>query len=383
MATIKSLLDSDLYKFTMSQAMFHRFPWARAKYKFKNRSAGVDLRPYRSEIIAELGAYSKLRMEMSEIAYLQSLGLFEQDYLDFLFRFRPDFSQLTITEDMDIYAEGPAHEATFWELAVLPIVSEVYFRKTTNEEERWAEATKRLAKKIDDLSWCPSIPQITEFGTRRRFSAEMQEHVLVALSTKRSKNYLGTSNVYLAQKHGHKCFGTMAHEWLQLMQAFYPLHEFQKAAFENWMQEYRGKLGIALTDIVGMDAFLRDFDLLFAKAYDGVRHDSGCPYEWTDKVLAFYKDKGIDPRTKKAVYSDGLNFDKMIDLSCRYQGEIQQVFGIGTFLTNDTGVDALQLVMKLIEVDGQPVAKVSDTPGKTMCEDEVYLAHLRKTFGLP
>ncbi len=182
---------------------------------------------------------------------------------------------------------------------------------------------------------------------------------------------------------GLRPFGTMAHEFLQACQALVALPDFQKFAFDTWMQEYRGDLGIALSDVVGMEAFLRDFDKLFCKAYDGARHDSGDPVEWGEKLIAHYRKMGIDPAAKAAVFSDSLDIPKAIQLARHFDGRIRTSFGIGTNLTNDLGFEPLSIVIKMTECSGRPVAKLSDSPGKTMCRDDAYLDYLRRVFQTP
>jgi nicotinate phosphoribosyltransferase len=195
--------------------------------------------------------------------------------------------------------------------------------------------------------------------------------------------FKGTSNVYLARQYGLAAIGTMAHEYLQTFQAVgVQLRNFQKAALEAWVQEYRGDLGIALTDVVGMDAFLADFDLYFAKLFDGLRHDSGDPIEWGEKALSHYEKLRIPALSKRLVFSDGLDLPKALEIWRHFADRVQCGFGIGTHLTNDVGLAPLNIVMKLVECNGQPVAKLSDSPGKTMCTDETFLAYLRQVFKL-
>ena len=196
--------------------------------------------------------------------------------------------------------------------------------------------------------------------------------------------FKGTSNVLLARDLGLVPIGTMAHEYLQTFQTLgVRLRDFQSAALEDWVQEYRGDLGIALTDVVGMDAFLADFDLYFAKLFDGLRHDSGDPFVWGEKALAHYAKLRIDAHTKRLVFSDGLDFDKSFALYRHFADRTQLGFGIGTNLTNDMGLKPLHIVMKLTHCNGQPVAKLSDSPGKTLCDDETFLAYLRQVFNVP
>jgi nicotinate phosphoribosyltransferase len=189
--------------------------------------------------------------------------------------------------------------------------------------------------------------------------------------------------VALARALGVPPVGTMGHEYLQAYQALgVRLRDSQTAALEDWVKEYRGDLGIALTDVIGMAAFLADFDLYFAKLFDGLRHDSGDPVAWGEQALAHYARLGVDPHTKRLVFSDGLDITRALGLHRHFADRVPVVFGIGTHLTNDLGPEPLQVVMKLVRVNGQPVAKISDSPGKTQCEDATFLAYLRQVFGV-
>jgi nicotinate phosphoribosyltransferase len=220
-----------------------------------------------------------------------------------------------------------------------------------------------------------------DFGLRRRYSGPWQEEVVAAFGREVPEHFRGTSNVFLARKLGLAPAGTMAHEYLQAYQAFGSrLRDFQKAALEDWVQEYRGDPGIALTDVVGMNAFLADFDLYFAKLFDGLRHDSGAPIPWGEQAIAHYRKLRIDPRTKRLVFSDALDMPRALEIHRQFRDRIPTLFGIGTDLTNDTPHPSLNIVMKMIACGGQPVAKLSDSPGKTMCEDQTYLAYMRKVF---
>ncbi|MDB5932341.1 MAG: pncB, partial [Polaromonas sp.] len=226
--------------------------------------------------------------------------------------------------------------------------------------------------------------EMFDFGVRRRFSREWQHDVLATLKHEVPQYFKGTSNVAMAKSLGLVPIGTMAHEYLQTYQALgVRLRDFQRAALEDWVQEYRGDLGVALTDVVGMDAFLADFDLYFAKLFDGLRHDSGDPFVWGEKALAHYAKLRVDPQNKRLVFSDGLDIDKALALYRAFAGCTQTGFGIGTNLTNDVGLIPLNIVMKLTRCNGRPVAKLADSPGKTLCRDETFLAYLRQVFNFP
>jgi nicotinate phosphoribosyltransferase len=221
-----------------------------------------------------------------------------------------------------------------------------------------------------------------EFGTRRRFSAAWQDEVVGTLAREVPEYFKGTSNVLLAWKYNLTAIGTMAHEYLQTFQGVgVQLREFQKKALEVWVQEYRGDLGIALTDVVGMDAFLADFDLYFAKLFDGMRHDSGDPIVWGEKAIAHYEELKIDPNTKRLVFSDGLTLKFAFEtLYPIFADRTKPGFGIGTQLSNDTGIEPLNVVMKLVSCNTHPVAKLSDSPGKALSTDATFLAYLKQVF---
>ena len=387
---IDSLLDTDLYKFTMQQAVWSRFGQATAEYAFKCRTPNIDLRPFIDEIRAEIDHLCALRLTDDELAYLGGIRFLKPAFVDSLrgFHLDPQAVMLAPTDsgELRLRVSGGWYDTILFEVPLLAIINEVYSRHHfPPTDERLAEGERRLHAKcaaVDAATGDGVILRIIEFGTRRRYSREWQKTVVETLKAQIGSSLIGTSNLHLARTLNLRPYGTMAHEFLQAAQVFAPLPEFQKFALEAWMQEYRGDLGIALSDVVGMDAFLHDFDLLFSKAYDGARHDSGDPFVWGEKLIAHYERLGIDPRTKSAVWSDGLTIDKARALSERFEGRIRTSFGIGTHLTNDLGFPALQIVMKMVRCNGRPVVKVSDSPGKAMSEDTLYLSYLRSIFGL-
>ena len=278
---------------------------------------------------------------------------------------------------------------------MLAIVNEVYFRNTQPQADL-PEGRRRLGDKIAQLrAEGLGDLKIADYGTRRRFSKDWHEEVLRTLSAELGAvmvpprpgvapgQFAGTSNVLFAMKLGLIPLGTMAHEYLQACQALGPrLRDSQVFGFESWAREYRGDLGIALSDVYGMDAFLRDFDMYFCKLFDGARHDSGDPFDWGERMLAHYQAMRVDPRTKTLIFSDSLTVPRTIELYRQFRGRCQLAFGIGTNLTNDLGYEPLQIVIKMVRCNDQPVAKLSDTPSKNMCEDERYLGYLRQVFGI-
>jgi nicotinate phosphoribosyltransferase len=278
-----------------------------------------------------------------------------------------------------------------FEVPVLAIVNEVFFRNTQPAPDL-AEGRRRLAAKIELIRSDPQLSlardgvealKIADYGTRRRFSCQWHDEVVQVLKEHLGDNLAGTSNVMFAMRHGLIPLGTMAHEYLQACQALGPrLRDSQVFGFETWAREYRGDLGIALSDVYGLEAFLRDFDMYFCKLFDGARHDSGDPIEWGERLIAHYEKNRVDPRTKTLVWSDALTFPRVIELYARFRGRARLAFGVGTNLTNDLGYTPLQIVIKMVRCNGQPVAKLSDSPDKNMCDDVAYLAYLRQVFEL-
>jgi nicotinate phosphoribosyltransferase len=408
---IQSLLDTDLYKFTMMQVVLHHFPGARVEYRFKCRNPGVDLARFADEIRAEVRHLCSLQFTDTELAYLSSMRFIKSDFVDFLGLFRLNEKYIRIVPqpsgELEIGIEGPWLHTILFEIPVLAIVNEVYFRNTQPNPD-FAEGRRRLETKIGQLQAAGlSDLKIADYGTRRRFAKGWHEEVLQTLTarlgvvaapappptsvpvqipvptpaTGRAAQLAGTSNVLFAMKLGLIPLGTMAHEYLQACQALGPrLRDSQIFGFESWAREYRGDLGIALSDVYGMTAFLRDFDLYFCKLFDGARHDSGDPFQWGERMLAHYVANRVDPRTKTLIFSDGLTVPRTIELYHQFRGRCQLAFGIGTNLTNDLGCEPLQIVIKMLRCNGQPVAKLSDTPSKNMCDDERYLGYLRQVF---
>jgi len=313
----------------------------------------------------------------------------KSDFVDFLGLFRFNEKYLRAGEgegpgEIDITIRGPWLHTILFEIPVLAIVSEVYFRNTQPRPDL-AEGRRRLQAKIDLVRTVePELDfKISDFGTRRRFSRAWQEEVVQTLKREVPQYLAGTSNVWLAMRNRLTPLGTLAHEYMQACQGLGPrLRDSQTFALDKWAQEYRGDLGIALSDTYGMEAFLRDFDMFFCKLFDGARHDSGDPFDWGEKMIAHYRRNRVDPRTKTLIFSDQLSVPLAIGIARRFHGRAKTAFGIGTNLTNDLGYEAINIVVKMTECNGQPVAKVSDSPGKTVSKDAGYLRYLRQVFGL-
>jgi len=373
---IRSLLDTDLYKFTMMQVVLHQFPAAQVEYRFRCRTPGIQLAPHLEEI-------------SREIAYLRSLRFMKSDFVDFLalFHFNRKYIRLSAGPaggEIEITIRGPWLHTILFEIPVLAIVSEVYFRRTQPGADL-AEGRRRLRAKIERVRQVdPALEfKISDYGTRRRFSFGWHEEIIRTLKAEIPQSFAGTSNVLLAMRHGVTPLGTLAHEYMQACQALGPrLRDAQIFALDKWAQEYRGDLGIALSDTYGTEAFLRDFDMYFCKLFDGARHDSGDPFAWGEKMIAHYQRNRVDPHSKTLIFSDQLSVPLAIEIAQRFHGRARTAFGIGTNLTNDVGFEPINIVIKMTECNGQPVAKVSDAPGKTVSTDPGYLAYLRQVYGL-
>lgn len=390
---ITSLLDNDLYKITMQQVVLHQSPGAMVEYRFKCRNIpAIPLGSLTTEIEREIDALCQLQYTDGELEWLSSLSFLKADFIDFLRIFRLQRRFVTVmpandgSNGLEIVIKGPWLHTIPFEVPILSIVNELYCRRVGGADGE-ATGERRLGDKIAYLKSVPlnrATPFVFfEFGTRRRYSKAFQRRVVERLKSEVPEYFKGTSNMLLAKEFGLVPIGTMAHEFLQAQQAMgVRLRDFQKLALETWVKEYRGALGIALTDVIGIDAFLSDFDLYFAKLFDGGRHDSGDPVAWGEKMLAHYQKLKINALTKMLTWSDKLDFVRAVSLYNGFADRAKTGYGIGTFLTNDCGIDPLEIVIKMVSCNGQPVAKVSDSPGKGMCSDDAYVANLRAVFGV-
>ncbi len=381
---ITSLLDTDLYKLTMMQCVLHQFPSTMVAYRFQCRNE-ADLTPYIDEINSEIKSLCTLRFQEDELTYLSHFDYIKSDFIEFLriFYLNERFIKVAILEGkLDITIEGPWLYTIMFEVPVLAIVNEIYFRNTVKEPD-FDEGRRRLTAKINFVKNAKDNDtfRFSDFGTRRRFSKLWHFEIDTVLKKELPKNFVGTSNVESAKKYNLTPIGTMSHEFLQACQAVGPrLIDSQRYALETWSREYRGRLGIALTDVINLKAFLNDFDLYYSKLFDGLRQDSGDPFEWGEKVIAHYIHQKIDPRTKTLVFSDSLTFEKAMQIYYQFKNRSQPAFGIGTNLTNDLGYEPINIVIKMVRCNNQAVAKISDSPGKSMCNDDSYIAYLKHVF---
>ena len=379
---VVSLLDTDLYKFNMNQVMFHKHTNLNGTYIFKCRNQGVVFTPEMvEEINAQIDHLCTLCFSDEELDYLNSLRFIKSDYVEFLRLWHPIRKYVVCHGNPDgslyIQVDGPLFSVMQFEIYLLEIVNEVYFRMKYNYLALVDSAQEKLVAKIAGFKTGKYNFKFAEFGCRRRLSREWQDYVVGELL--KTGHCVGTSNVYLAMKYGCTPIGTYAHEYVQMYQGVpgVTLAYTNKVAMEEWFDEFQGDNGTALTDTLGTDLFLMDFNKLQATCYTGVRHDSGDPIEWGEKIIAHYEKLGIEPKTKTLLFSDSLNFDKAEQIYNHFKDRINVSFGIGTFLSNDTHVDALNIVIKLQYVNGHPVAKLSDTPGKAMCQEPQYVEYLK------
>lgn len=379
---IISLLDTDLYKFNMQQVIFHKHTDLTGEYHFKCRNEGVTFtQEMLDEINAQIDHLCTLTFQKDELDYLRSIRFVKSDYVEFLRLWRPirDYVRVWLDDNsqLQIHVNGPIFSVMPFEIYLLEIVNEVYFRMTYDYEELRRSADERLTDKLFGFNSGKYTFRFAEFGCRRRLSREWQEAVIFAF--KDTPYMVGTSNVYFAKKYNLTPIGTFAHEYVQMYQGIpkIPLAYTNYYALKDWYNEYKGDNGTALTDTLTTDLFLLDFDRSMCNNFTGVRHDSGDPYNWGEKIIRHYESYGIDPKTKTLLFSDSLNFDKAQALYDYFKDRTKVSFGIGTFVSNDTDVDPLNIVIKLQYVDGNPVAKLSDAAGKTMCADAAYETYLR------
>lgn len=400
-----SLLETDLYKISMGQAIFHQFPSFKTTWTFKCRNKDVKFTSAMvDEIKHQLSEYCKLRFTEDELEYLRNIGVkrdrngivtkkgwIKDSYIDILRIWHPRYEEFEISDKaecgLSIEAKGTWMNTSMYEIPTLAIVNEVYFRLAHNYDDLRKQFENKLNAKISLLkNGTYELGHFSEFGLRRRLSAECQEMAVKKLKeTKTDGNsiFVGTSNVYLAKKYGLTPVGTMAHEWIMCVgqgnRAINPAYS-NLYAMRAWVNEFKVQNGTVLTDTITTDCFLRDFDEEFATVFSGVRHDSGDPFVWGDKMIEHYKSLDIDPLSKTLLFSDSLNFEKATKLKRYFDGKAKVAFGIGTYLANDTDVPPLNIVMKTTSCNGGDVAKISDTPGKGMCKNPEYVDYLQRSI---
>ena len=382
---IVSLLDTDLYKFNMDQVIFHKHTDLCGEYHFKCRNKNVTFTPEMVEEINEqIDALCTLRFRKDELDYLRSIRFIKNDYVEFLRLWRPirEYVRVSLSDsgELSVIVNGPLFSAMQFEIYLLEIINETYFCMAYDYDALVRSAEERLDAKIEAFKSGKYTFKFAEFGCRRRLSREWQDIVVRRLAEE-TGHCVGTSNVYLAMKYHLTPIGTYAHEFVQMYQGIdsIPLAFTNHYAMQDWYDEYDGDNGTALTDTVTTDLFLLDFNRSMVNNYSGVRHDSGDPFAWGEKIIAHYEKYGVDPMTKQLLFSDSLDFDRAQALYDYFKGRAKVSFGIGTFCSNDTFAEALNIVIKLQYVNNRPVAKLSDTPDKAMCSDPEYLEYLKRS----
>ena len=376
MPIITSLLDNDLYKFTMLQVFHHYERNTNSKYEFRCRTPNTDLKDSINRINEEVDNLCNLKFTKDELDYINSLSFIKPEFIEFLKNLKLNRDNIKINldenDDLQINIHGLITEVSLFEVPVLAIISEIYCKNQLREEDTYKNGMVRLEQKINRLISSNKKILFSDFGTRRRYSKEWQKNVVKKIIDSKYKYFIGTSNVYLAKKHGIKPIGTMAHEWIMAHAGVTRIDKSDQLALQRWLDFYKGDLGIALTDTYTTDHFLYGFNNDIASSFSGIRHDSGDWKKWAYKFIDHYKRLGIDPTTKTFLFSDGLDFNLTEKIYDELNTKTQVAFGIGTNLTNDVGVKALQIVIKMTECDGFPLIKISDTPGKVICINEKF-----------
>lgn len=391
---VKSLLDTDLYKFTMLQVYVHQWSSDHATWDFKARNVGEGTKHEkytaedREEIRKQITAYCSLHFEKDELKWLSDpikRPWIHHNFTEYLEDWVPHLEHFSIEDDpktgLTIHTAATQCKCSPYEIPVLEIAAEVYYRNHYDYDamaKAFKEKTLEKIAKIKDGIYKPGI--FSEFGARRRVSYELQDWLVKTLKENKVPGFIGTSNVHLARKYDLTAVGTMAHEFIMSVGQG---HQYYNPAYSNWfaldswIKEYGTMNGIALTDTIGTDVFLRDFKKTFATVFSGVRHDSGDPYAWGDKMIAHYKNLGIDPMTKTLMFSDGLNLEKATALNEYFKGKAKVAFGIGTDWSGPQNIEPLNIVCKVAIVNGLDVAKLSDAPGKNMCRNPAAIEHLK------
>ena len=390
---INSLLETDLYKISMGQAIYHQFSDYKTTWTFKCRNEGVRFtKEMVTEIKKQIRLYCKLRFKEDELAYLNDIRWIKGSYVDFLRLWQPRYEDFHISNTgecgLSLEAAGTWLNTSMYEIPVLAIVNEVYFRMQYDYDELLADFRERLQKKKNMLLLNEyELGNFSEFGLRRRLSGQAQDYAVRELAEvaadRCNSNFVGTSNIYLARKYNVTPVGTMAHEWMMCVGQGNHRHNPAYSnyyALNAWVKEYGVLNGTALTDTITTDCFLRDFDLTNGTLFSGVRHDSGDPFEWGNKMLAHYGKLGIDGRNKTLLFSDSLNFEKADAINRVFRDHCKVAFGIGTYISNDTFAAPLNIVMKVTRCNGQDVAKISDSPGKGMCKNQDYVDYLQRSI---
>lgn len=371
---INSILDNDLYKFSMCYAVLQKFPNLKVKYTFTDRNNEIYPEGFANKLYEHIKMMESISLTKNEEIFLRKISYFPSWFIDFIKGYKFNSDEVLIKQDsighLSVMIEGFWYHTILWEVPLLALISELFYIET---EQNLSIITSDIKHNIDGnkvINLVKHNAYFSDFGTRRRFSYNNQLDTINSMYN--AQCFAGTSNLDIARIFNVKPIGTMAHEWIMAHGALYGYKQANKLALENWVDVYGGNLGIALADTYTTDTFLQSFDMKLAKLFDGVRQDSGDPYEFADKIINHYKLLGIDPMTKTIVFSDSLNVESAIAIKEYCVGKIKSSFGIGTNFTNDVGVKPMNIVIKLSYVlfnnQWQPAVKLSDSPGKHMGE---------------
>lgn len=393
--------ETDFYKISMLGVMLHQFPTYEVEWEFKCRNPDVHFTPEMiKEIQEQIDAYCTTKFSKEELDWLAKIPWIKKDVIDWLGMWQPKRDEIHVNEvdqqpsrcGLSIKAKGVWSHTTLYEIAILAIVNEVYFAFTYGPDAKFIECQNLTFDKFKKLENHDvyDIGRFSEFGLRRRYSGKFQDWLIGFLAEGKKSGkipgFVGTSNVALAMKYKVTPVGTMAHELCCCVGLGDPnMHKNPAAAnwhmMDSWHREYGTMNGIVLTDTIGTDMFLLDFQTTFARIFDGVRHDSGDPFEWGNKILRHYQKLGVDPKTKTLLFSDSLDFDKATKIYKAFQPYTNVAFGIGTFLSNPLP-KPLNIVMKVVRCNGIPVCKLSDNPGKTMGHNEKYIRFVQDCIAM-
>lgn len=382
---IKYFTDNDLYKFSVMHAIQRLYPWSHVRYEFINRGQTAFPDGFDKRLKEEVEKMANLRLTKEERRFIEKrCYFFDPVFFDFLEGYRYNPAEIRISQnggDLKITIEGYWYRTVLWEVPLMALISELYFKMSGVKPENINRAVEK-AKSLTDLQ-----ADYSEFGTRRRFSFDVQDKVVELLKSNSGNNFKGTSNVYLAMKHNTIPIGTMPHEWFMYHGALFGYRAATSLSLDAWVKVYNGSLGITLTDTYTTDSFLKSFSLQQAKLFDGIRCDSGDPIPFIDKVIQFYQSNRIDPASKTIVFSDSLNIERVREIKSYVKDRIHDTYGIGTFFSNDVGAKPLNIVIKLSHVKANPdeeylrAIKLSDVTGKnTGNEKEIEIA--KQTLGI-
>lgn len=368
---IRTILDTDLYKFTTSYAYIKLFPYAMGTFTFIDRDDTEYTEGFLEALRNEIYNLEMVKLTEEELEYMASHCRFlPRVYWEWLssFRFDPEKIEVRLDEHqhLQMSVTDYLYKVTLYEVPLLAIVSEIrnqFLNRIPDKEVLIAKLVDKV--KLSNEHQMP----FSEFGTRRRFSFDV--HKLVVSYLKENARYCtGTSNCYLAMKYDMLPMGTHPHEWFMFHGAQFGYKHANYMALENWVNVYDGDLGTALSDTYTSDSFLSNFSRKQAKLFDGVRCDSGDEIEFINRLIERYKELGIDPTTKTIIFSNALDFEKALQIFEYCKGKIRCSFGIGTNLTNDTGFPPANIVMKLsrckmnVNQEWRECVKLSDDMGK-------------------